>query len=156
MFVSLDQPELRFSVQSCRDAVLGFASEPEQAEFVHTELVLGADNNLQVRIKDPINDQVYETVFGSYLDCNSYRDFWVKWNDSQLSMGVGHEVSRNLVITWSEFNITTSPIRAVSFTPSGGTDASYKVFPAEGTSQLLQNYLLVLYTMIIKPGLFFR
>ena len=55
MFVTVDQNAIRVSVQACHDAIIGLATDTGDENLVHTEVILGAENNTFVWIRDLVN-----------------------------------------------------------------------------------------------------
>ena len=132
MFVTVDQNTIRVSVKACHDAIIGLATDTGDEKFVHTEVILGAEDNVGVWIRGRISGVIHEQVAGNYMDCNTYKDFWVQWAENGLSVGIGHDVPNRRILQWSEFNTTANPARAVSFTPGASANMSVKVFLDEG------------------------
>lgn len=96
-----------FSVRACSSAQIALAETLGNLETNAYEIILGAYDNTQTFIRKQVGgDEAEEgnsVETPGILDCHSYRDFYISWNDGTIEVGSGHSSSHAL-LTWHDSN----------------------------------------------------
>lgn len=91
-----------FEVMSCKDAHIALISGKTEYDPLY-EIVIGGWWNLRSAIrmyKQQFLPRVI--VFGTFLECNEYKEFWVYWNSTTVVIGQESTMNTNVFLTWSK------------------------------------------------------
>ena len=94
---------VRFQVKGCEDARFLVSSQPETALPPYVLVVLGTLGNtvsyLERRVTE---DVVVDSLISVELDCNAYKDFWIKVEQGLIQVGRGDIIGTNIILSHVE------------------------------------------------------
>ena len=90
MTVGSSVPAMTFSVRSCEAVYIALSEIPGVTNTASYEVVIGNQNNSNIVIKNRVDGEIKATSpLSRYLDCQSDSDFWVSWENEEISVGLG-------------------------------------------------------------------
>jgi hypothetical protein len=90
-----------FNVKTCNDAHV-ILSEQHTDERASYEIVIGGWGNTESTIRTCKQCELRTTYFGSPLSCNSFKSFWISWNNGTIRVGTGHNVGHGEFMRWTD------------------------------------------------------
>ena len=125
--------EFLFSVQACKRAEILLSTGDRSKPIYY--VVLGADINTAIDIRDVDGQIVAHAPTPDILDCYHQRDFWLTWSDGAIVVGEGNQYT-NVLMHYTMLNQET--ITELSLTTKNETygEWDFSIYNGENPCRL--------------------
>ncbi|CAC5402998.1 unnamed protein product [Mytilus coruscus] len=102
--LSSTESNLKFELKGCSDAhiILSSQLQQQQPPFYHIGIGLNSNTKTRLAREGEIYQLVDDEHLGHELNCNSFRQFWISWNNGKIRLGRGLIVDVNNIFSYDE------------------------------------------------------
>ncbi|XP_062616866.1 C3 and PZP-like alpha-2-macroglobulin domain-containing protein 8, partial [Saccostrea cucullata] len=97
----IKEKRIKFEVMGCNDAHL-ILSESRTDSVNAYEIVIGGWKNNQSVIRIDKQGQAMANASHSPLSCNTFKPFWVSWENGTIETGEGKEIGNGKFMKWTD------------------------------------------------------
>jgi hypothetical protein len=117
------QPFIAFQVLACREARILLTEDPFDLSVYTREVLLGGWGNTKSAIYTKNNQTGVEKDTTGILDCEDFRQFWIRWESGVLSVGQG-QLNGEELMSYEETE--SRSIVAVSISTGDGSTGEWQ------------------------------
>ena len=123
---------LVFTVKVCQDAIVTLQEYPGINHYNSYEVIIGLNNDMTEVLNTPGGARLAYANTKDILSCNSYRQFWISWEDKLLEIGSGPSPGVSRFLQW-DMSSTFYSIRAAAFSTGGTHKGTWEFKNTNGT-----------------------
>ena len=128
-----DEKVVSFKVKVCQDAIVTLMQYPGIPAYNSYELVIGLNNQLTEVYDTPGGSRLATASSNSVLSCDSFRDFWISWEDKVLEVGSGPTPGLSRILHW-DMTVKYYEVGSVAFSSVGKHNAHWELRDKTGES----------------------
>ena len=128
------ETDLIFQLKSCSDAYLALCQIPGNAYTLSYEIALGINGASSNELRLGVDGEMKSSSSENLLDCNSQKDFWIRWDGGNIRFGKGDVVGEQEVLQWQHDD--PYDINYVSLTSKNDQDGLWDIISQIGNQHM--------------------